>query len=99
MKIFELDGHKLILGDALEVLSHEIKDNSIDLIFADPPYNIGKNFDGFKDKWESESDYLEWSYIKSGNIGIIHLSYLPLCSLRSLWLNHSDAAGNDIILG
>ncbi|MEZ2228975.1 MAG: hypothetical protein ACBR50_22220 [Microcoleus sp.] len=34
--------------------------------------------------------------IKSGNIGIIHLSYLPLCSLRSLWLNHSDAAGNDM---
>ncbi|WP_341736462.1 hypothetical protein [Microcoleus sp. CAWBG640] len=23
------------------------------------------------------------NYIKSGNIGIIHLSYLPLCSLRS----------------
>lgn len=62
MKIFELDGHKLIWGDVLEVLSHEIKDNSMDLIFADPPYNIGKNFAGFKDKWESESDYLEWSY-------------------------------------
>ncbi|MEZ2280365.1 MAG: hypothetical protein ACBR12_26025 [Microcoleus sp.] len=59
MKIFELDEHKLILGDVLEVLSNEIKDNSIDLIFADPPYNIGKNFDGFKDKWESESDYLD----------------------------------------
>jgi site-specific DNA-methyltransferase (adenine-specific) len=43
MKIFELDEHKLILGDVLEVLSHEIKDNSIDLIFADPPYNIGKS--------------------------------------------------------
>ncbi len=23
-------------------------------------------------------------------ISIIHLSYFPLCSLRSLWLNHSD---------
>ncbi|MEG4799093.1 adenine-specific DNA-methyltransferase [Microcoleus sp. ARI1-B5] len=62
MKIFEVDRHKLILGDVLEVLSHEIKDNSVDLIFADPPYNIGKDFNGFKDKWESESDYLEWSY-------------------------------------
>jgi hypothetical protein len=28
--------------------------------------------------------------------GIIHLSYLPLCSLRSLWLNHADATVNDI---
>lgn len=62
MKIFEVDGHKIIWGDVLEVLSREIKDNSVDLIFADPPYNIGKDFNGFKDKWESESDYLEWSY-------------------------------------
>lgn len=62
MKIFKIDGHNLILGDVLEVLSSEIKDNSIDLIFADPPYNIGKDFNGFKDKWEFEKDYLEWSY-------------------------------------
>jgi len=62
MKIFKIDGHTLILGDVLEVLSTEIKDNSIDLIFADPPYNIGKDFNGFKDKWKVESDYLEWSY-------------------------------------
>jgi adenine-specific DNA-methyltransferase len=62
MKIFETGGHKLILGDVLEVLGSEIADSSIDLIFADPPYNIGKIFNNFKDKWESESDYLEWSY-------------------------------------
>ncbi|MEG3975618.1 adenine-specific DNA-methyltransferase [Microcoleus sp. N9_B2] len=62
MKFFEIDGHKLFLGDVLEVLESQVKDNSIDLIFADPPYNIGKNFNGFKDKWELESDYLEWSY-------------------------------------
>ncbi|MEG4115060.1 MULTISPECIES: adenine-specific DNA-methyltransferase [unclassified Microcoleus] len=62
MKIFEIDNHKLILGDVLEVLGSEIPDNSIDLIFADPPYNIGKDFNGFKDKWEFEKDYLEWSY-------------------------------------
>ncbi|MEG4497656.1 adenine-specific DNA-methyltransferase [Microcoleus sp. F10-C6] len=62
MKISEIDDHKLILGDVLEVLGSEIQDNSIDLIFADPPYNIGKNFNGFKDKWEVEKDYLEWSY-------------------------------------
>ena len=62
MKIFKIDGHNLILGDVLEVLSSEIKDNSIDLILADPPYNIGKDFNGFKDKWEFEKDYLEWSY-------------------------------------
>lgn len=54
--------HKLILGDVLVALNNEVRDNSIDLIFIDPPYNIGKNFNGNKDKWEKDSEYLEWSY-------------------------------------
>jgi site-specific DNA-methyltransferase (adenine-specific) len=62
MKIFRKDDHKIILGEAIEVLSEEIQDNSIDLIFADPPYNIGKNFNGTKDKWSSDDDYLRWCY-------------------------------------
>ena len=62
MKTFEKKGHTIIWGDAIEVLSTKIPDSSIDLIFADPPYNIGKNFNGKKYKWESAEDYLEWSY-------------------------------------
>lgn len=62
MKKFEKGGHIIIWGDAIEVLSKEIEDNSIDLIFADPPYNIGKNFNGFKDKWETDEQYLEWCH-------------------------------------
>ena len=61
-KIFEKDDHKIVWGNALDVLSEEIKDNTIDLVFADPPYNIGKNFNGTKDKWNSDSEYLEWCY-------------------------------------
>jgi len=61
-QIFEKDGHKVILGDALEVLTTLIPDESIDLIFADPPYNIGKDFNGRKDKWPSEEEYIEWCY-------------------------------------
>ncbi len=68
MELCERDGHKLILGDALEALSSEVPDGSVDLIFADPPYNIGKNFNGRKDKWSSEQEYLQWSY-----------SWLDLC--------------------
>lgn len=34
-------------GDALMVLT-KIPDASVDLIFVDPPYNIGKNFAGKK---------------------------------------------------
>ncbi|MBN2594002.1 MAG: adenine-specific DNA-methyltransferase [Sedimentisphaerales bacterium] len=62
MKTFKKGGHTIIWGDAIEVLSDEIQDNSIDLIFADPPYNIGKDFNGTKDKWESDESYLQWSY-------------------------------------
>jgi site-specific DNA-methyltransferase (adenine-specific) len=32
------------------------------LIFVDPPYNIGKNFNGHKDKWATDEDYLNWCY-------------------------------------
>ena len=33
--------HKIILGDAVDVLK-TIPDNSVDLVFADPPYNMSK---------------------------------------------------------
>jgi site-specific DNA-methyltransferase (adenine-specific) len=62
MEIFGTEKHRIIHGDALEILK-TLPDNSIDLIFADPPYNIGKNFNGHKDKWATEEDYLKWCYI------------------------------------
>lgn len=49
-------------GDCLEVLK-TLPDSSVDLIFADPPYNIGKTFGNFKDKWKSEEKYAEWCYL------------------------------------
>lgn len=61
MEIFGNENHKIILGDALEALK-TLPDNSVDLIFADPPYNIGKNFNGHIEKWKSEEAYLEWCY-------------------------------------
>lgn len=61
MQIFEKDNHKIIHGDCIKVLSEHVEDNSIDLIFADPPYNIGKNFNGRKDKL-AEDEYLSWCY-------------------------------------
>jgi site-specific DNA-methyltransferase (adenine-specific) len=60
--VFEKDGHKIFWGDALQVLAEEIPDASVDLVFADPPYNIGKNFNGRKDKWSSDTEYVEWCY-------------------------------------
>lgn len=61
MEILGNEQHKIIHGDALESLK-SLPDNSIDLIFADPPYNIGKNFNGHIEKWETDEAYLEWCY-------------------------------------
>lgn len=55
------DHQQIFHGDALEVLS-QIPDESVDLIFVDPPYNIGKDFAGRKDKWKTDEDYLNWCY-------------------------------------
>lgn len=62
MEVYKNESHTIFCGDALAILSDCIPDSSIDLIFADPPYNIGKNFNGRKDKWESEEAYLSWCY-------------------------------------
>ncbi len=53
--------HTIYHGDAVNILaSGHIPIGSIDLIFIDPPYNIGKNFNGLQDKWPSEEKYFEW---------------------------------------
>ncbi len=61
MEILGNKEHKIIFGDALTALE-SLPDNSIDLIFADPPYNIGKNFNGTIEKWTNEEEYLNWCY-------------------------------------
>lgn len=47
------------MGDALD-LFREIPDESIDLIVADPPYNLGKDYGNTNDKREFD-DYLSFS--------------------------------------
>lgn len=49
-------------SDCFDALQ-EIENKSVDLIFADPPYNIGKQFGAFKDSWRSDNDYAEWCYL------------------------------------
>lgn len=49
----------VICGDSLQILK-KIRDNSINLIFADPPYNIGKDFGNNIDKWDNIHEYIEW---------------------------------------
>ena len=51
--------HKICMGDALVALRN-IEDSSVDLIFIDPPYNLGKDFNGYKDRWDKDQDYIDW---------------------------------------
>lgn len=59
LKKYEMDGHVVYWGDCLEVLP-ELPDASVDLVFADPPYNIGKKFENFIDQWPSDEAYADW---------------------------------------
>lgn len=48
-----------ILGDSLKILK-QIKSKSVNLIFADAPYNIGKDFGNNQDKWDTVKSYIDW---------------------------------------
>lgn len=49
-------------GDCIDILDSQLKDESIDLVFADPPYNIGKVFGAFEDRWPSDEGYADWCF-------------------------------------
>lgn len=50
----------VIHGDCIEHMQ-SWPAGSIDLIFADPPYNIGYNYDQYEDR-RADEDYVEWSH-------------------------------------
>lgn len=51
--------NEIILGDCIEVMKG-FPDESVDLIFADPPYNLGKDFGNGTDKFKTQ-EYLEFT--------------------------------------
>jgi len=54
--------NRTILGDSMEVIKL-IPDESFDLIILDPPYNLTKDFNGFK--FENRTDALYLDYLRS----------------------------------
>ncbi|MDI3535176.1 MAG: hypothetical protein PWQ82_1541 [Thermosediminibacterales bacterium] len=50
--------NQIIQGDSLEVMK-EIPDNSVDITFADPPFNLKKRYNDYKDNKEF-NEYLNW---------------------------------------
>lgn len=50
--------NSIIVGDCLDSFK-KVPDGTVDLVFADPPYNINFTYDVIKDKLPTE-DYLNW---------------------------------------
>lgn len=51
--------NKIIEGDCIELLNNT-KKQFVDLIFADPPFNIGYQYDKYHDKVK-KNDYIRWT--------------------------------------
>lgn len=51
--------NKIICGDCIEILN-EVKEPFADLIFADPPFNIGRKYDSYNDK-QKKQHYIDWT--------------------------------------
>ncbi|MEJ5361065.1 MAG: DNA methyltransferase [Spirochaetota bacterium] len=50
--------NKIIVGDAIEIM-RQIPDNSVDVTFADPPFNLKKKYNSYYDKHDVQ-EYLLW---------------------------------------
>lgn len=50
----------LFKADCLEIMRN-MEDNSVDLIFADPPFNLNKNYESEIDDNLSKTEYLNWT--------------------------------------
>ena len=72
----------LFTGDSLQWLK-EVRDESIDLVFADPPYNIKK---ADWDKFESQEQYIQWSirWIKEASRILKPTGSLYICGFSEI---------------
>jgi site-specific DNA-methyltransferase (adenine-specific) len=56
-------GTRLIGGDWLDVVS-TLEDGSVDLLYADPPFNTGRKQAGragsYEDRWPGRGEYIDW---------------------------------------
>lgn len=73
---------KLYKADAVDMLK-SLEDKSIDLIFADPPYNIKK---AQWDSFESQKEYIEWSmkWIKEAHRVLSDKGSLYICGFSEI---------------
>ena len=52
-----------IIGDNI-ILMKQLENESIDLIYFDPPYNTGRDFFNFNDKFNSKTEYISFMKVR-----------------------------------
>src|SRR5207302_6205924 len=86
--VFQTDLGRLYEGDCLTIMP-SLKAESVDLLFADPPFNLGKSYSSKINDALQEQEYIDWSkrwiteaikLIKPG--GAFFLYNLPKWNLR-----------------
>lgn len=80
--IYNYDGNIIYEGDSIEWLK-SFADNSVELIFADPPYNIKK---AEWDKFDSQEKYISWSieWIKEAHRILKDFGTLYICGFTEI---------------
>jgi site-specific DNA-methyltransferase (adenine-specific) len=54
-----MDWDRVLVGDCIEHMA-DLPESSVDLVFADPPFNIGYDYDVYHDRHD-RAGYLSWS--------------------------------------
>jgi DNA modification methylase len=57
--IDRIQTNQYYIGDNLDLIK-KIENEIVDLIYFDPPYNTGRNFYDFNDKFKSKEDYIKF---------------------------------------
>ena len=104
--------HKFYLGDNLPILQKHIPDESVDLIYIDPPFNTGKTHKyrerEYDDKFESLQDYLRFirprleeghRILKPNGSFFLHIDYRAVhyCKMVMDTIFGSESFKNEII--
>ncbi|MEM7782316.1 MAG: DNA methyltransferase [Planctomycetota bacterium] len=77
-----LEKNQIHQGDCVRLLE-KLEPGSVDLVFADPPFNIGYEYDVYEDQ-QSTDDYLDWCQKWMGGV------YRALKSDGTFWLAIGD---------
>jgi site-specific DNA-methyltransferase (adenine-specific) len=83
-----MEGHAL-LGDCVKLFPEHTAPESVNMIFADPPYNIGQEYEAYEDNKTREA-FIEWS------IDWMEQAYKALHPHGTMWLMIGDGFASEL---